>query len=573
MATVSDRPERTSETAGRDAVARAASAASGARTRRTIPLLGVPYGLAPLTAILAGLFALAAIVLAIVLSVLPGPVPPATGAATLVPADALLYLHISTDPSRPEVRQALSRVDRMPAAPLLFSDVTDRLDALLSDSQSTVDFATDVEPWLGREAAFAVLDTPGSRAGTLVVLDVRNRARARAFLAQTGATSDGSYRGVALLRQTSGTTMAFVGHYLVLGQAQSVDAAIDVAAGRARSLANDATYGRAASTEPADRVLDFYAPAAGVTRALLPNQGLLGALGVLLDQPALRAVAVSASPDSGGIAVRVNSMRDPKLIPAGGQARQFVPSLADVLPSGSTMLLDAGNFRRAFSKLLAAAAKVGVAGRAATLLGRLGAALTAQGVNLGRLFSIFGSETAFAVVPGRAGMGPAPVVIGRTADPAAARDELASIEEPLTQAFAPPSGASGIVPEVNDTTVPGATVSQVTLAPGLQFDWAVSHGLVVLSTSADAITGVFYHRTSLAGEARYRAATANASSPTTSLVFFDLSPLLRLGEQTGLIGSTALAALRPNLDGIRAIGLASTGGGSDTTTELQLQIR
>src|SRR5437764_10497609 len=47
--------------------------------------------------------------------------PPATGAAALVPADALAYVHLSTDPSRPAVRQALDLARRFPDAPLLLA--------------------------------------------------------------------------------------------------------------------------------------------------------------------------------------------------------------------------------------------------------------------------------------------------------------------------------------------------------------------------------------------------------------------------------------------------------------------
>jgi hypothetical protein len=59
----------------------------------------------------------------------------------------------------------------------------------------------------------------------------------------------------------------------------------------------------------------------------------------------------------------------------------------------------------------------------------------------------------------------------------------------------------------------------------------------------------------------------------TSLLFSDLPQLLSLGEQTGLIQSTRLATVWPDLAKIRAIGLTSTRGELDTTTELSLQIR
>jgi Protein of unknown function (DUF3352) len=529
------------------------------------------HSLAPLAASLAAMLAIAAIVLAIALSLGSGASPAPSGAATVLPADTLLYLNVSTDPARPAARQALARVQRLPGAALLTGAVTSRLDAILAGSSAnSVDFTTDVRPWIGDEAAFAALDTGGASAGTLIVLDVRNRQRARAFLAAHGAISAGAYRRVALLQEPSGTTLAFLGRYLVFGQAASVQAAIDVSRG-ARSLAHSSAYQRAAAGEPPGRVLDFYAPAAGVVRALIPSPGLLGALGVLLYQPALSAATIAVSPAPAGFSVRIHSALDPKLASPTGSSRQITPSLARSLPAGSTMLFDVPNLRSAAPKLLAAAARVGIAGRIGSLLTRLGGALVSQGVSLNGLFSIFGSQTALAIVPGRDGGGPAPVLVGRTSHRAAALAELSGLEGPLTQAFTPSSGG-GLVPEAGASTIGGVTVSQLTLAPGLQLDWAVSGGVVALSTSAGAVANVVHHRASLSGEPGYRAAVGNLPSRATSLLFLDLGPLLRLGEQTGLIGGDVLTALLPDLERIRAIGLVTSRDPSGTTTELQLQI-
>ena len=59
----------------------------------------------------------------------------------------------------------------------------------------------------------------------------------------------------------------------------------------------------------------------------------------------------------------------------------------------------------------------------------------------------------------------------------------------------------------------------------------------------------------------------------TSLLFLDFSQLLSLGEQTGLISGTRYRLLRPDLEKVRAVGLVSTGGESDSTAELTLQIK
>ena len=69
-------------------------------------------------------------------------------------------------------------------------------------------------------------------------------------------------------RYRSGTVLAFVRHYLAIGQPASVQAAIDAADGSLQSLASNPAYTRAASTEPADRVLDAYVSADGVSRVL-----------------------------------------------------------------------------------------------------------------------------------------------------------------------------------------------------------------------------------------------------------------------------------------------------------------
>ena len=58
----------------------------------------------------------------------------------------------------------------------------------------------------------------------------------------------------------------------------------------------------------------------------------------------------------------------------------------------------------------------------------------------------------------------------------------------------------------------------------------------------------------------------------TSLVFLDFSQLLGLGERTGLNASRSYLAARSDLRRIRALGASTSGGGTESTTELRLQI-
>ncbi len=523
-----------------------------------------------------------AIVAAIVVLALAsgGEAGPATGAAAVVPGDALLYLHLSTDATRPAVQRAVSIAQRFPDFPLAETALMSRLSRVLTGgASSSVDFGAQISPWLGKEAAFALLNTATSTAGSLIVLDVRRRARAGAFLDAQGVAPAGSYRGTSLEAFRSGTTVAFVRHYMLVGQRASVTAGIDASRGVVHSLASSSTYARAAAGEPASRVLDVYMSVAGVRRVLAAQGGLLGALGVLLYQPALTATTLSVSANPAGLALRVHGALDPTLVGLSGSAsRSFTPSLASALPQGTTLLIDITGLARVAPRVLGASAEGGIAGRVGPLLSRLGAALSAEGVDVRSIAAIFAGETAVAVSPvsatrpAGAAHGPALVIVARTANQQATKRLLAGLEVPLARLFPPPSSGPGQAPEFNNVPVAGITAHELSLAAGLQLDYAVFRGLVVVSTSLQAIALVARHAHSLADDPAYQSTAGAGPSQVTSLVFLDFSQLLSLAEQTGLARSPRITALRPDLDKIKAIGLKSTRGTNDTTAQLTLRI-
>src|SRR4029450_10025707 len=104
--------------------------------------------------------------------------PPPNASARVVPADALLYVHLSTDPDREAVQRALDLAGRFPSSPRLRNSILGRLSA----AASGVSFQRDVRPWLGDEAALALLNAPGATAGSLVILAVSDRRKAEGFL-------------------------------------------------------------------------------------------------------------------------------------------------------------------------------------------------------------------------------------------------------------------------------------------------------------------------------------------------------------------------------------------------------
>jgi hypothetical protein len=374
---------------------------------------------------------------------------------------------------------------------------------------------------------------------------------------------DGSYRGAKLYRYRSGARLAFVGHYLVLGQDASVRDAIDAARGVVHSLAASGDYRNASAGEPADRVIDAYVSADGVQRLLMPQGGLFAALGALLGQPALTGATITLSASGDTARLRVHSA-----FARGSTVRPFDPSLDRLLPAGTMLDLDLTGIARSAPRVLSAAASVGIAGQVGPLLSRLGGALHAEGVDLGRLESLFAGETAVAIGPGGA-----LTVLTRVNNERATSTELANLEIPLSQLFPAPTTGSGQVPQFTDRSVDGITAHQLSLGTGLRLDYAVFHGLLVISTSLAGISAVADHSRSLTGEQAYRATVGDHPSQVTSLVFLDFSQLLDLAERTGLLRGARFQALTPDIGRIRAAGLDSARGEAESTAELTLEIK
>jgi hypothetical protein len=237
-------------------------------------------------------------------------------------------------------------------------------------------------------------------------------------------------------------------------------------------------------------------------------------------------------------------------------------------------MLDVDGLDRAAPQLLRAGAVAGIGANIGLLLNRLGVALASQGVNVGNVLSIFDGETAVALSPGPS---PALVILARPRNETAAREELASLETPLTTLFSPSSSATaGQMPELADVQVDGVTVHEVQLGTGLQLDYGVWNDLVVVSTSLQAIAEVAARTRALAGDAAYRAVISDPAHPTgplSSLVFVDFNRLLALAGELGLTSGTRTRELLPDLSKIRTVGLTSKSTNRDTTTELTLEIR
>jgi hypothetical protein len=487
--------------------------------------------------------------------------PPATGAAAIVPSNALAYVHLSTDATRSSVNDALTLARGFPSYATLRNDVIAQLD--LTSPRSALDYGRDVRPWLGKEAALAFIDTGTATPAPLVVLAVANQRAAERFVAGLPVHGTATYNGTTMTGHPGADATAFIGDYLVIGHGAAIRAAIDAASGRSPSLSHDATYRRATAAEPAGRVVDGYVTGAGMVSLLARRGGLIGTIGSLLYQPALRGMAIALTPATGGLRVFVRSVDSGR-----SGSVPFTPSFGGLVPSGATMFLDVTGLNSLLPRLLTT---TGILGRIPELLKRLGAALTAKGIDVQRdIDSLFRRESA-VVISTHAGA-PVVTVIARTPDPNQTRTVFAQLEQPLAQLFAAAGSAAGQAPIFNQVQAGGITAHQIVLSPGLQLDYAVSGSDLLLSTSLSGIAAVGHHASSIVDDPAYRTVLGDHPASVTSLLFLDLNQLLRLGEQTGLISGAGLRALQPDLERVHAIGMDSTSGENESTAELFLQI-
>jgi hypothetical protein len=523
----------------------------------------------------AGLALLAAAVVVVLLLVVGGGGgggPLKGRAATLVPADALAYLDVSTDGDRDATRRALGLLRRLGAE----GTVTNALDGLLGgpNAAQPVAFARDVRPWLGDEAALALTRGSGTTAGSLLLLSVADAAKARAFLARTGGQARRArYRGTAVTRYDNGAVTAFVDGFLAIGQRASVDAAIDLAAAAghggasARSLAAAADYRRATAGQPADRALTAYASVDGVRRLLAPQSGLLGLAGALLDQRGLLAVGLSASAGADTATVHVRQLLDPREHAA---APAFTPTLTRLVPQNALAYAGFAGLQRALPLLLgvsgvsATAGGVGpLGGDTAALIRQAGRVLARSGVSFARdILPLLGREAAVALLP--VGGAPAVVLLASVPDEARARRALRALEPAIARLFKPAHGAA---PSFADTRA-GSLAARRLSAGGAELDYAVGRGVLAVSTSAAALAGVMAGKGTIADNPAFKAVISDPAAKATSIVFFDFSQLLSLFEPQGSSDSGLAAELRR----IRAVGLTSTSEESHTTAELTFEI-
>ena len=487
--------------------------------------------------------------------------------ASAVPASALAYIQADVRPGG----SLAQSIDAASKRLLGISDPGSKLVAMIDKSMASgSSYETDVSPWLGQQAAVAVLaGTTRAKAEFAVVLDQTDTAKARAatknsvlFGSRRGRSdtlAHASYRGISYTEDlTAPIDVGVVGDYVVLASdAAAFDAIVDTYRGAA-SLAASSGFKQAVSAELAGADGVAYVPLFRLLDALIPAAGTQSSTAAQILQElrtrfANAILSGSARFDSSGAAI------DLAVSGAGssGSSSSGEANPIGTLPGGSWLAVGLTNVGPSLGKLFTELGQLGSSGSSGSFTSSLREIQQVTGVNIeGDLQSIttaglfakgsnFGTLEAALVLslkdPSRA-----PMIVSQL-------DRLAALISTSDHAFS--------VGPLSQTNIQSGFTIQVPNVP-FTFDVAAGGGRVVVALGTTSLNDALASSGRLSATSGYSTATADLGSGIQPDAIIDLPAIVALLKNLGAAsGATASKAL-PYLERLGTVALGSgTAGG------------
>lgn len=475
-------------------------------------------------------------------------------AVRLVPADALVYAHATIEPNSDQWQYASEISRKLPT----LRDLRRRALRSLSRGGRPLDFDASVRPWIGDEAALALLPE-GRRATSLILVRVADQARARNFLSGAGRPREERHRGTTV-RTYGDLATAFVGNFLAIGSPRHVRTAIDTRAGRSLRDEPDfrATVDRLETQDP---LAYAYAPQAGVNTLLRRQGGLIARVGALLERPGLQAAAASVHAERGGLRASVST----SLIPAAGGAEPgFRPTLLSEIPADTIAYVGARGLEAVFEQL----GELGTAGSIERVLGRDLGAVGRRSL-LRAVQPLLDRESALVVSP------PAslPVISLVVADTTRQEggDVVLALQPLLTRLLQAPAGA-GQIPTLEPRRIGGIEAVTLRVSPSLELTYAAFDDKLVVSTSPEGARRLAAGGRSLRDNPSFAPGLRGFLDRPSSVVFLDLRRLTALAERAGLGDTPDYRAIRPDIARVGGVSAVTASERSAQTAEIFLEV-
>lgn len=469
---------------------------------------------------------------------------PAASALRLVPDDALVVVHVSTDSERSAVEQAQRRLAGFSG----WAGLRDRALRALSPAG-----CGRVRTLGGHEALLAIVPTGKGRAAALVVVDTGKEHQ------HADAVRCGAHRA------------RYLGRFRVVGTPEAVAIAQRLHAGTAgRSLSAQPLYRRLMAKMPADRVADAWLSPDGVRRVLAPRGGLVGAVAGLLDRPGLRGMVLAATPSSTGFTLTVRAQAVP------GPGAPFDPGGPTAAPAGAIGALRTSDPLAAVSRLLALAGDAGGTDDVVPLLSTLITRIDREAggaVTRDVLDAVRGPSELILLPPARRTAGAGLVVVVPVTDGKRAGAALRRIRAQVARQLVPASTRTGNSSRlVRRTTIAGRTAWTLRVPGGARIGYLVDGNRLLAFNTAAAAAAVLRPGRRLSATPGWAATAHESENRVMSIGFLDFSMLLRAAERTGIATLAEYRAAKAQLARVRAVGLRTRSQGNESTADVDVRI-
>ena len=479
------------------------------------------------------------------------PCGPPDEAAALVPADAYAYLHLQADPDSEQAQALAEFANRLPQ----LSQVAGEALAGAIGRPEALGLLGSIGPWLGDEAAFAMVRGGGGEPSPLALFAVGDRGGASSFASRLGGGAGEAvrYRGAELTTYPGGLTTALHEDFLLLGSSFVVRSAIDAGAD-GDSLAGDEAAEQVRLELPESRLADLYVSEAGA-EALLAGRGTIRQQAdTFLDIDATEGIGVALAAGADGLGLSVVSLLDPErtaVDPGFFSAFPgFQPQAAEAFGADTLAMLDFSDPSQTVRGLLDQASAASPSLTEA--FDRLAAGLRRGGVDLeGELLPLLRGEAAIAFAAPE-GL-PRATLVATGVDESEIRPAVAALQAPLIDAINP--AQTGQAPVFSEIEIAGVTAQSLRLTPVIELTYAVKGDTLAISTDPSGVEDVLGGGPALAGQPAYKAVANPPGTRISALVFVDIAGLAKVAESQAIVRIRGYARFRSEIGRLAALGL------------------
>ena len=495
---------------------------------------------------------------------------PAQESFEFVPADALLYAHLTIDEGSDQFERSSEAFEQLSDLRTILT--AELPDALPTPSGTPVDFSQDVLPWAERDLALTLLPGPGASSLPAFVAGVEDQAGAEAFLAKVAPAGEVKTAEVGdeeMSVYDGGFAAALVDDSLVFGEEPAVRASVNAASGEAPALEDSDEATSVREQLPDARFAEVVLSRSGVQRLLAGRPGAATQLETFVDYGASDGLAAAAVAKDDGIEVDLVSSLNPKLLKENpsffSELPTFEPTLTSEAGERSIAYAGVGEVGPTLTELLKRAE--GAGGLAGSLKGLSDRLRREAGVDpLNELLPALGGQAALVAEPTDGVPFASLIVDGVEADQAA--QALAKLQGPLLRAL---GTGGGRVPRFEEQEIDGVPVRSVQASPTVNLSYAVFDDKLVISTDPAGVERVLGDG-GLQDSEPFERATNDLPDELSALVFLNLDELFGQVTRTDLVEDPFFANLSVLFENATSAALAVNADDEEIRSELFLAL-